>query len=200
MSLLNQTDATLSSQTASLWCTAYCSERELLETSNVSETVLQGEYQLTCLVWETGVFFFWNGRIHLGEKQDRKWSIWCILGFRNIMLLWTKIPTFNDTAVFFSFKLVIWTADSKHILNDSQGYVSLSNNQQMHRGRGMIYWSNSILPQHVSAIYCHHQGGRIYLRSCSTNICVVDVCGSQFVQCGQLSGMRPSQQNIKLIP
>jgi hypothetical protein len=46
-----------------------------------------------------------------------------------------------------------------------------------------------ILPQHVSAVHCHHQGvvHVIYLRSYSDNICVLDVYGLQFVQCGQVS-------------
>jgi hypothetical protein len=43
-----------------------------------------------------------------------------------------------------------------------------------------------ILPQHVSAIYCHHQGV-VFTSESTPAICVVDVYGLQFVQCGQLS-------------
>jgi hypothetical protein len=43
-----------------------------------------------------------------------------------------------------------------------------------------------ILPQHVSEIYCHHQGV-IFTSESTQAICVVDVYGLQFVQCGRLS-------------
>jgi hypothetical protein len=62
---------------------------------------------------------------------------------------------------------------------------SLGSDQQMCRS-SRIYWHFQLLPHHVSEIHCHHRGP-YYLRSYSSNICVTDVCGSQFVQCGQLS-------------
>jgi hypothetical protein len=43
-----------------------------------------------------------------------------------------------------------------------------------------------ILPQHVSAIHCHHQGV-VLPQKLLKQFCVVDVYGLQFVQCGQLS-------------
>jgi hypothetical protein len=64
---------------------------------------------------------------------------------------------------------------------------TLWSNQQIRQVSSMIYWC---IPNFTQACFRNSlpsSGGRVYLRSYSENICVVDVYGLQFVQCDQLS-------------
>jgi hypothetical protein len=65
--------------------------------------------------------------------------------------------------------------------------VALRSSRQTRQGSSMIY---RCIPNFTPTCFRNSlssSGGCIYLRSYSDNICVVDVYGLQFVQCGQLS-------------
>jgi hypothetical protein len=85
--------------------------------------------------------------------------------------------------VFFTVRrttLVLWKQVIKFVL-------SLWNNQQMRQSSSLIYWCIPNVTPTCFSNSLPSSGGRVYLRSYSGSICVVDVYGLQCVQCGQLS-------------
>jgi hypothetical protein len=63
--------------------------------------------------------------------------------------------------------------------------VSLWNNQQMRQRSSRIYWYITNFTPTCFSKSLRSSGGPSYLRSYSSNVCVVDVYGLRFVQCGQ---------------